>query len=166
MLTHVLLLPGFYFVFAEIDRLSVFAEPAVAVLGLQEAGKDLVLLPDIEFRLSLSPDCANGGRPESLSIAIADTRKTLDSEELQASETVDLVMRVSAAQLAPLALAGFCVDPGSEGESVLIASALSAQASLRCSREEDQSIVFTAAPLDIRIDCFPSAAAPVEPLDN
>ena len=166
MLTHFLLLPGFYFVYAEVDRLSVLAEPAVAVLALQEVGDDLVRLPDIEFRLSLSPNCANGGRPESVSIAIADTRKTLDSEELQASETVDLVMRVSASQLAPLALAGFCVDTESEGESVLITSALSAQASLRCSRDEDQSIVFAAAPLDIRVDCFPSAVAPEEPLDN
>jgi hypothetical protein len=166
MLTHFLLLPGFYFVFTEVDRLSVLAEPAVAALGLQEAGDDPVRLPDMEFRLSLSLGCASGGRPESLSITIADTRKTLDSEELQASETIDLVMRVSASQLAPLALAGFCVDTESEGESVLIASALSAQASLRCSRDEDQSIVFAAAPLDIRIDCLPSAVAPLEPLDD
>jgi hypothetical protein len=166
MLTHVLLLPGFYFVFTEVDRLSVLAEPAVAVLALQETGDDLVRLPDIEFRLSLSPDCASGGRPESLSISIADTRKTLDSEELQATDTVDVVIRVSAGQLAPLALAGFCVDPESEGESVLIASALAAQASLRCSRDENQSIVFAATPLDIQIDCFPSAVAPAEPIDN
>jgi hypothetical protein len=166
MLTHFLLLPGFYFVFTEVDTLSVFAEPAVAVLGLQEAGDDLVHLPDIEFGLSLSPDCAGSGRPESLSVTVADTRTTLDGDELQASETVDLVVRVSAGQLAPLALAGFCVDPESKGESVLIASAFAAQASLRCSRDENQSIVFAAAPLDIRIDCIPSAIAPAEPIDD
>jgi hypothetical protein len=166
MLTHFLLLPGFYFVFNEVDRLSVVAEPAVAVLGFQEAEDNLVRLPEIEFRLSLSPDCAGSGRPEALSVAIADTRKTLGGEALQGSKTVDIVLRVPAGQLAPLALAGFCVGPESEGESVLIASALAAQASLRCSHDENQSIVFAAAPLDIRIDCIPSAGAPMEPIDD
>lgn len=166
MLTDFLLLPGLYLVFAEVDRLRVAAEPAVAVLALQDAGRKLVQLPDVEFRLSLSPSCAGGGRPESLSVTIADTATTLDSDALSAGGTIDLVIRVSAGQLAPLALGGFCVDATSEGESVMLTAALTAQASLRCSRGEDRSVVFAAAPLDVRVDCIPSVAAPVEPIDN
>ena len=85
MLTHLILLPGLYFVFADIDRVRVHPEPAVAVLPLQQGGRNLVRLPDVEFRLGISTYCANGGRPVSLSITIADTQRTLRGEELQAA---------------------------------------------------------------------------------
>lgn len=166
MLSHLLILPGLYFAPPEVDGLRVSAEPAVAVIALQESGRKLVPLPEVEFRLSVSPDCASGGRAESLSITIADTRQTLDEKELQSAESVDVVMRVPASQLAPLALGEFCVDPVSEGESVLITSALVAQTSLRCSRDEDLSIVFAATPLDIRVDCIHSGATATEPIDD
>ena len=158
MLTHFLLLPGLYFVFTDVDRLSIDAEPAVAVLTIQQGGRTLVNLPPLEFRLSISPHCAEGGRPESLSITIADTQKTLRGEELQSETSLDLSMRVSASQLAPFALQEFCVDPAAEGESLMLTAALAAQVSLRCARAEKQSIVFAAEPLDIRVDCIRSAA--------
>ena len=108
-------------------------------------------------------DGGDSGRPESLSIAIADTRKTLHGEDLQPETSIDLSMRVSANQLAPFALRAFCVDPAEEGESLMLTAALAAQVSLRCTRNEKQSIVFAAEPLDIRVDCIRSAAeaAPV-----
>lgn len=158
MLTHFLLLPSLYFVFTDVDRLRVRAEPAVAVLTMQQGGRTLVKLPPLEFRLNLAPHCAAGGRAESLSITIADTRRTLRGEELQSGTLVDLSMRVSASQLAPFALREFCVDPASEGESLMLTAALAAQASLRCKRAEEQSVVFAAEALDIRVDCMRSAA--------
>jgi hypothetical protein len=148
------LLPGLYFVFSDVDRLRMHSEPAVAVLTVQQGGRNLVSLPDIEFRLGISTHCADAGRPESLSITIADTQKTLRSEELQAASTIDVAIAVPASQIAPLALPGFCIDPASEGESVSITAILAAQASLRCSRADSQSIVFAAEPLDIRVDCI------------
>lgn len=158
MLTHFILLPGLYLVFVEVDRLRISAEPAVAVLTVQQGGRNLVNLPELEFALSLSPHCAESGQRESLSITIADTRTTLNGEALQAATTIDVSIRVSASQLAPFALREFCVDPVSEGESILLTSALTAQASLRCARAEKRSIVFAAEPLDIRVDCVASAA--------
>lgn len=158
MLTHFILLPGLYLVFVEVDRLRISAEPAVAVLTVQQSGRNLVNLPELEFALSLSPHCAESGQRESLSITIADTRTTLNGEALQAATTIDVSIRVSASQLAPFALREFCVDPVSAGESILLTSALTAQASLRCARGEKRSIVFAAEPLDIRVDCVASAA--------
>lgn len=158
MLTHFLLLPGLYFVFTDVDRLRIQAEPAVAVLTIQERGRTLVQLPPLEFRLSISPHCAESGRPESLSITIADTQRTLRGEDLQSGTSLDLAIRVSANQLAPFALQEFCVDPAAEGESLMLTAALAAQVSLRCARAEQQSIVFAAEPLDIRVDCIRSAA--------
>ena len=163
MLSHVILLSGLYFVFTDVDRLRVHAEPAVAVLTLQQAGRSLVRLPDVEFRLSLSTHCANGGQPESLSITIADTRMNLRAEELEAPRKFDITMRIPARQIAPLALQEFCIDPAFEGDSVLITSAMAVQASLRCSRGDDHSIVFAAEALDIRVDCISAAMRPAEP---
>lgn len=158
MLTHFLLLPGLYFVFADVDRLRIHAEPAAAVLTMQQGGRTLVKLPPLEFRLSISPYCAKGGRPESLSITIADTQRTLRGEDLQSEMSIDLSIRVPASQLAPFALREFCVDPAAEGESLMLTAALAAQVSLRCTRAEEQSIVFAAEPLDIRVDCIRSTA--------
>ena len=158
MLTHFILLPGLYFVFAEVDRLRVDAEPAVAELAMQQGGRTLVNLPQLEFRLSVTPHCAAGGKPESLSITIADTQKSLRGEDLQSTTSIDVSMLVSASQLAPFALREFCVDPASVGESLLLTAVLAAQVSLRCARAETQSVVFAAEPLDIRVDCIGSAA--------
>ncbi len=166
MLSHFILLPGLYFVFTEVDRLRIHTEPAVAVLVMQQAGRNLVRLPDIEFRLGISTYCANSGQPESLSITIADTHRTLRAAELQAGDTLDVAMRIPARQIAPLAMREFCIDTRSESESVLITSALAVQASLRCSRGEEQSIVFAAEPLDIRVDCIRSAVEATEPVDD
>ena len=164
MLTYSFLLPGLYFVFADIDMLQVDAEPAVAILAVQQGGRSLVHLPDIEFRLGIAAYCANGGQPESLSVTVADTQRTLRAEDLQDTGTIDISMRVPARQIAPLALQEFCVDPASEGNSVLVTSALAVQVSLRCSRGNDQSIVFAAEPLDIRVDCIRSAGSAREPV--
>lgn len=159
MLSHILVLPALYFVFTEVDRLSVEAAPAVAVVALHEGGRKLVQLPELEFVLSVYSRCAANGRPESLSITIADTRATLRGESLQDSDTVDVPVRVSANQLAPFALHEFCTDPGAEGDSITLSSALTAQASLRCARGEQQSIVFAAEPLDVRVYCVRSESA-------
>lgn len=156
MLTPFILLPGLYFVFTDVDRLRMNAEPAVAVLAIQQGGRSLVHLPELEFELSISPYCAESGVRESLSIAIADTRTTLRGEALRTGTSIDVSMRVSAGQLAPFALQGFCIDPALEGESILLGSALTAHASLRCARTGKPSIVFAAEPLDVRVDCIRS----------
>ena len=132
------------------------AEPAVAALAVQQAGRNLVRLPDIGFRVGITTHCANNGQPESLSITIADTQRTLGAAELQAANTIDVDMLVPANQIAPLALQGFCVDTAAEGESVLIASALA----------DDQTMVFAAEPLDIRLDCVLSADSTTEPAED
>ena len=166
MLSFLMLLPGLYIVYPDVDRLKVHAEPAVAVLAVQQTGRNLVRLPDVGFRVGITTHCANNGQPESLSITIADTQRSLGAAELQAADTVDVDVLVPASQIAPLALRGFCIDTTAEGESVLIVSALAVQASLRCSRGDDQSIVFAAEPLDIRVDCVRSADSAAEPAED
>lgn len=159
MLSQLLLIPGLYFVFTEVDRLLIEVEPAVAIISMHEGGRKLVHLPELEYMLKVSPRCAGGARPESLSVTIADTRKTLSGEALLAGDPVDMSMRISANQLAPFALQEFCTNQESAGESLLLTSALTVQASLRCARNEKQSIVYAAEALDIRADCIQSATS-------
>ena len=165
MLSQLLLMPGLYFVFTEVDRLLIDAEPAVAVISMHEGGRKLVHLPELEFMLKVTPRCASGATPESLSITVADTRRTLAGDALQAGDSIDVPLRISANQLAPFALQEFCTDPESAGDSLLLTSALTAQASLRCVRKEEQSIVYTAEALDIRADCIQSATSAEVPAD-
>ena len=158
MLTTFVLFPGLYFVFTDVDRLRMDSKPAVAMLAVQQGGRNLVQLPELQFDLSIWPHCAERGERESLSITIADTRTTLRGEALQTGKSIDVSMSVPAGQLAPFALQGFCVDPAREGESVLLGSALTAQASLRCARTGKPSILYAAEPLDVRVVCVRSAA--------
>ena len=58
MLTSFILLPGLYLVFTDVDRLRVDAEPAVAVLSVQQGGRNLVQLPELQSDLGVSPHCA------------------------------------------------------------------------------------------------------------
>jgi len=165
MLIPFILMPGLYPVFTDVDRLDVNAEPAVAVLAVQEGGRNLVHLPELSFELQVSPHCAERGERESLSITIADTRTTVRGDALRAARSIDLSMRVAANQLAPFAMQDFCVDPAREGESILLGAALTAHASLRCARTGGPSIVFAATPLDIRVDCVRPAAEAGPALD-
>lgn len=165
MLSQLLLMPGLYFVFTEVDRLFIDAEPAVAVISLHEGGRKLVRLPELEFLVKVTPRCAGGADPESLSLTIADTRRTLSGEALQAGGPIDISLRISANQVAPFALREFCINPESAGESLLLTSALTVQASLRCVREERQSIVYAAEALDITAVCIESATSAEAPAD-
>jgi len=153
MLKLSILLPALYFLSGDTDRIVVEAGHALAAIPVQAHGRNLLNLPELEFPLSISAHCANGGQPDSISIAVADTRKTIRGQDLLATPPIQTTVRVAARQIAPLALREFCVEGSPAGESRLLASALTAQISLRCIRGEQQSIVFDAAPLDVELSC-------------
>ncbi len=150
---HFFLLPAYYFVVADIDRLSVRAEPAVVTITQQAGGRRLIRLPELKFDLHIRTHCARGGLPESVSISVADTNRTIRGEELRAASSFETSVLVSSRQLAPLALQEFCVAGDSAQQSLLVTTALTAHVSLRCAREEEQTIVYDAKSLDIRINC-------------
>jgi hypothetical protein len=82
----------------------------------------------------------------------------------------ELRLLIPAKQLAPIAIAAFCVaaapsvdasipDASSEpasgrSQEMTIVSALSAHASLLCTSDSDQAITYVSAPLDIRLVCL------------
>ena len=157
---HFLLLPVYYFVVADIDRLSVRAEPAVATIARQAGGRRLTKLPELTFDFRIRTRCARGGVPESVSISVADTKQTISGDELLTKSTFETSVLVSSRQLAPIALQEFCIAGDSAQQSLVVATALTAHVSLRCAREAEQTIVYDAKALDVLINCEVETQSP------
>jgi hypothetical protein len=173
MLTQIILLPVLYFIVADVDRLLVHAEPAVASISPQPGGRKFIRLPDLEFPLHINAYCGAGRTPESISVSIADSNKTISGEDLggedlggedPASEdsgskdlpvsvSLDTSVRIASRQIAPIAIRGFCVTGNEAPRSLLVATALTAQFSLRCVRDDKHTIVFRARALDVVLNC-------------
>jgi len=158
MLTQIILLPVFYFVVTDVDRLLVRAEPAVASIGLQPGGRRLIRLPELEFALHISAYCEAGRTPESISVSIADSTRTISGEDLGAGDlpasiSLDTSVRIAARQIAPLPIQGFCISEDQASRSLLVTTALTAQFSLRCVKDDEHTIVFRARALDVVLNC-------------
>lgn len=158
MMTQIILLPLFYFVVTDVDRLFVDAEPAVASIGLQPGGRKLIRLPELEYTLHISANCGAGRTPESISVSIADSTRTisgedLGGEDLPVSVSLDTSVRVAARQIAPLPIQGFCISENEAPRSLLVTAALTAQFSLRCVKDDEHTIVFRAQALDVVLNC-------------
>ena len=153
MLTQLLLLPVYYFIVADVDRLFVHTEPAVASIAPHPGSRRLIRLPELEFPLRISARCGAGRAPESISISIADTRKTISGEDLPAAATLETSVRIAARQIAPIAVREFCVAESTTQHSLLVATALTAHVSLRCVKDDESTIVFRAKALDVFLDC-------------
>lgn len=154
--------------------------PRVAVAP-RSPGRAFVELPALEYRFVLEPRCADPARPASLSLSIADTRQriTLDAAE-SAARTVETVLRVPAAQLAPLPVSGFCEraqDPARSQDApsalanaprvLRIDAALSAQVSLLCVGPESEQRLWLARPLAVELLCEqPDPAGPAVETDG
>jgi len=66
-------------------------------------------------------------------------------------------MKIPASQIAPLSVEGFCLTSESggqqESERVTVRGILSAQASLLCSGDEDQRLMYASRSLDVTLNC-------------
>ena len=153
MTTQLLLLPALYLLAPDADRLTVYAEPAPASVAAQAEGRRLLQLPDLEYRLRIRKHCAGGRRAESVSISVADTRRTLNGDALHEEAEIETTLRIGAGQLAPIALRSFCVAGDDNGRTLLVQSVLTANASLRCAGDDGESIFYTSTTLDVAIHC-------------
>ena len=153
MLTQFIFLPIYYFIVADVDRLLVHTEPAVASITPHPGSRKLIRLPELEFPLRISGQCGAGRTPESISISIADTHMTFSGEDLPVSAPLETSVRISARQIAPIAMRDFCVAASESRHSLLVTTALTAQISLRCVKNDERSIAFRAEALDVVLNC-------------
>ena len=140
----------------EAPRFDVeFDIPVASILPRNSEG--LINLPSITYVVRATASCPELQSAKSISISIADTRVSV---ELVEDETVETTIRVSNKQLGPVSAKNFCLantetdaDGAGVTESIQIDNALSAQMSLRCVGEQDESIRYESAVLSVALQC-------------
>lgn len=118
-------------------------------------------LPDLEYQFSIDAVCRDDLSPASLSLAVADSRRTFNAEQIVAGALDDIRLLVPAEQIAPVMIADFCVVEGDADQAITSASsltltvhaALSAQASLLCIGDTGRSMKYASANLDVILIC-------------
>ncbi len=134
-------------------RLEVEVPPAVASLQPLAEGRRLVRLPALEFEFAIQASCGPDEAVKSVSISIADTRKSLADTDIPAGEPINTMVRLPARQLAPIAVNGFCPETAVTGSSLLLRDAVTAHVSLRCAGDDGDSITYSSQALDITLVC-------------
>lgn len=154
--------------------LAVSAETPAVQVSPQPAGRHFFSLPSLEYAFQLEARCSEGWEPESLVVSIADSRAALSKDRLAEIAGPELRLRVPAQQIPPVVLREFCVidqtqegseetlsleDPAKafEHASIIYKAALSAQASLRCSKGTEEQTIYASKPLDVELACQASA---------
>ena len=136
--------------------------PAEVTIEPLPAGRRLIRLPGTEFPLRLKPICATGLKFDSLSIGIADTRKTFGPDEFGTETVLETSLRIPGRQIGPIAVDEFCLAAAESAATMSIIDALTANVSVRCSNESEQAVHYDALALEIRLVCS-SQDVPAEP---
>lgn len=157
--------------------IEISADVPTVTVTPRRAGRFALRLPTLTYTLTLTAYCEENWHPASVSISIADSRKSLDAEQLEQAAVLDLQLQVPSNQIAPVRIERFCIEddqkefqPGDTGDNkelagadentVKISAALSAQASLLCATDSEQSITYITKPLDVMLECsVPEPAA-------
>ena len=129
------------------------ADPVPVSVTPPEDGRKLLRLPGLEFQLTIDARCGKDQRPVSLSVSIADTRRTLLGEHLADATDIVVDLSVPASQLAPIPVDDFCSVEDPEARELLVRDALIAHFSLRCLSEEGESITYATRPLAVALMC-------------
>ena len=137
---------------SESEIFMVSADTPVVDVGERSAGRNFVRLPSLDYRFDLAANCPADLEAKTISLSIADTRKSLATNEISNEETISVAIRIPAAQIGPIAVDGFCVAAGAQ-ETVRIPAVLSVQASLLCANEEDSRMIYASRSLDVTLSC-------------
>jgi hypothetical protein len=136
-------------------KLEVGAVPAVVHVKALPKGRRSIRLPALEFELRIQANCGSESKAQSVSISIADTRRTFNDDILANISDELLTFSISARQLAPVAVEGFCLlnDDRELVQELLIQDAVSIHSSLRCAGDDDESITYASHALDVMLQC-------------
>ena len=143
------------------DTVSIKADAPAVPLSLRTPGRNSVRLPTLEYQFEIQVRCADNRTPGSLSLNVADTRKSLAADEIATTGATEFSLKIPASQLAPLVIENFCVDQDPAGgdrnsdyqDRVTIAAALSAQVSLLCESDDEKVMTYVSRPLDVSLVC-------------
>ena len=128
------------------------ADTPVVEIGRQSAGRAFMQLPTLSYVFDISVTCTADLEPVTVSLSIADTRKSLATKEISNAGNTSITMTIPEAQIGPIAVNGFCVTAG-VAESIRIPAVLSAQASLLCANDEGGRMIYASRSLDVTLLC-------------
>ena len=136
-------------------QLIVQATPAIVQVKVLAEGRKLIRLPTLEFRFTLQAVCAVNTEAKSISISVADTRKTISGDDIATVSDMPIIFSVPARQVSPVAVNGFCpvADDRDRLAELLVRSAVTAHLSLRCSGEKGEAITYASHALDVMLQC-------------
>lgn len=143
------------------DSLSVVVNSPTVSVAPTNPGQKFMRLPTLEYIFAVRAKCADGRSPKSLSLNVADSRRSLAAEQIVSNGPTEISLKIPASQIAPLVVEDFCVaaseengGPASDAQTqVSIPSALSAQASLLCEGESDKTMTYVSRTLDVSLVC-------------
>lgn len=153
------------------DSLSVTANAPTVAVAPRSPGRSFLQLPSLEYTFQVRAQCAGTRSAESLSLNVADSRTSISADQFAKDGPTEVDLIVPAGQIAPIVVENFCVveeaaqaGQAAEPEQLTISAALSAQASLLCTGEQDQVMTYVSKSLDVFLQCqapADGAAAPV-----
>ena len=144
------------------SSLDLIVEPAAVTIEPPPEGRKLVSLPELEYRLSVVARCPDGHQPASLSVGIADTRKTLLQDALADPDPIVVEMTIPARQVAPIPVDGFCLSE--QKQEMLVRDAVTAHLSLRCASDAGDAITYASQALAVTVRCAAGDQGESEPL--
>ena len=142
-----------------VHDIKITADMPTVTVSPRRAGRTSMRLPGLTYEISVTVNCETNWQPDSVSISVADSRVSISAEELLVSKELGLQLRIPSNQIAPLRVEHFCVEGSADDpdivspNSITIPGVLSAQASLRCSSESTNSMMYVSKPLDVLLEC-------------
>ena len=133
------------------SQLLVEFDAAVAKIALRSSSRP-IQLPSLTFAVRIEASCPAALDTKSISISIADTRINMQPGDIG---LIERTIRVPAKQLGPIAVDDFCnaADDANSGQQLQLRDALSAQLSLRCSNENQESMTYATIALEVALQC-------------
>jgi hypothetical protein len=133
------------------SRLSAEFDVAVAKIALRSSSRP-IRLPSLTFAVRIEASCSTPLEAKSISISIADTRINVRPGD---NGLIERTIRVPTKQLGPIAVNDFCIagDDVNSRQQLQVRDALSAQLSLRCSSEKQESITYETVALEVALHC-------------
>jgi hypothetical protein len=151
-------------------RLLLRADTPFIDIALRDSRQGFLDLPALQFAFAIDAYCVDDLQPVSLSVSVADTRRTLRPSDMDFAKAIEVSLDIPANQLAPVAIRDFCLrtdvgdinvgqaEPAGDAQLTLPAT-LTAQASLRCANDLIEQTVYVAKSLDITLVCQTDSAS-------
>ena len=142
-----------------VHSIGITANAPTVTVSPRRAGRVLMRLPNLTYALTVAVVCETNWRPDSVYISVADSGASLDAKQLQAGGELKLELRIPSNQIAPLRMEKFCIADDVDAPDaaiqnrITVPGVMSAQASLRCATESEQSTIYVTEPLDVVLEC-------------